>query len=105
MRSFNELAVMLVALALCGCGSFLRVHSGDYDEIQQEELGPDAFLDRYGEADVWEQEKSGGDLQITAIWRCVKGEYREMVWRTQQQEAGHQYWHLIKDITRKGECE
>jgi hypothetical protein len=83
----------------------LRVQTADYDEIQQAELGPDAFVERYGEADVWRQEKVGGDLQITAIWRCVSGEYREMVWRTQQREAGRQYWHLVKDVTNKGECD
>jgi hypothetical protein len=105
LRNLCLLAALLAGLFACGCGSSFRVQTSDYDDIQQTELGPDAFVERYGEADVWKNEKVGGDLQITAIWRCVNGEYREMVWRTQQREAGPQYWHLVKDVTRKGECE
>ena len=80
-------AAGVVVSSGCG-GSSFRVRGQDYDEVAQEEMGPDAFVDRYGEADVWKSEKVGGELQITAIWRCVDGEYREMVWRTQQHEAG-----------------
>lgn len=105
MKNFRAPALVLIPLVLFGCGSSLRVQTADYDEVQQAELGPDAFVERYGEADVWKQQKVGGDLEITAIWHCVKGEYREMVWRTQQGEAGRQYWHLVKDVTRKGECD
>jgi hypothetical protein len=101
----RTLAPLLILLVFSGCGSSFRVQTADYDEVQQAELGPDAFVKRYGEADVWKQEKVGGDLQITAIWRCVNGEYREMVWRTQQREAGRQYWHLVRDVTSQGECD
>jgi hypothetical protein len=65
--------------------------------------GPDAFVERMGEPDEWKNRTENDHLFMTAIWRCVDGEYREVTWRSRVQETGAQYWDVVEDVTR--ECD
>ena len=69
-------------------------------------MSPTAYADRWGEPDEWKDEKVDKALQTTMIWRCLDGEYREMVWRqgTASGTSGRFTWDLVADITREGEC-
>ena len=68
-------------------------------------MSPDAFVERYGEPDEWRHEGQGSRLTMTAVWRCLDGEYREVVWRTANRTSdGVQYWNVVRDVTREGDC-
>jgi hypothetical protein len=97
----------LAALAACGCGGISAV-TADLSNTDREEedylaAGPDALVERLGEPDEWRNREEGKELLMTAVWRCVEGEYREVTWRSRVRESGGQYWAVVEDISR--ECE
>ncbi len=103
------LGIVFLVGSLVGCGVD-RVHlsreldRNEHMEDEYESVSPNRYADRWGEPDVWRDEKVGSELQSTMIWRCIDGEYREMVWRLRDLSGGRQFWILTSDITREGEC-
>jgi hypothetical protein len=94
----------LTVVALAACASTHIQLGDDWDDDQIEATSPDAFAERWGEPDETKNEKVGGELQTTAIWYCLDGQYREMVWRLRRREDGRPYWFLASDVTKEGDC-
>jgi hypothetical protein len=102
--AFAAAAAALVTLAMPGCGG-IRAVTADLSNADREEedylaAGPDAFVERLGEPDEWRNREEKEHLLMTAVWRCVDGEYREVTWRSRVQESGAQYWAVVEDISR-----
>ena len=101
-----------LALVLCLAGCYARSNIGvnrgfdEYDEEMEYEstMSPDAFADRLGEPDEWRNEGEGANLRMTAIWKCLKGERREVTWRMGQSDRGRQGWQVISDTRGEGDC-
>ena len=99
--------VCAVALAgmVSGCSVLRNVNAsvGSQNDIYEEPVrppsGPDALIDTLGEPDETTQSDDDGKLRMTAIWRCVEGNYREVTWESRQMDT-HAEWVVIEDITR-----
>ncbi len=98
------LGLAVLGLGAGGCGKASMQISRDFDTDELEANTPESYVDRWGDPDEWTDEKDGSELQSTMIWRCLDGEYREMVWRLREQSGGRKFWVLISDVTRKGIC-
>ncbi len=112
-RAVVLVAALLLAGGALGCGaSGINLSSdrtrdldgNEHLEDEYESVSPNRYADRWGEPDIWRDEKVGSELQSTMIWRCIDGDYREMVWRLRDPGGGRQFWVLISDITREGDC-
>ena len=69
-------------------------------------MSPDAFVDRMGEPDEWRNEGKGDGLRMTAVWKCLDGERREVTWRIRGGDRrGHQQWQVVRDVRSEGECD
>ena len=100
-----SLWVPLFLVPLSGCSSTSVQLTREADADETDVSSPDAYVERFGEPDEWSREGEGEKLRMTAIWRCLDGEYREIVWRRQGVESkGRQTWVVIQDLTREGEC-
>jgi hypothetical protein len=98
------LAAGLAVSLTAGCAT-PNVQVGTEMELDElEVLTPDSYADRWGDPDEWKDEQVGSELQSTMIWRCLDGEYREMVWRLRPHTGGRNHWVLVSDVTREGEC-
>ncbi|MGQ0723234.1 MAG: hypothetical protein ACT4PE_16930 [Candidatus Eiseniibacteriota bacterium] len=103
--AFAAAVAALGALATSGCGGISAV-TADLSNTDREEedylaSGPDAFVERLGEPDEWKNREEKKDLLMTAVWRCVEGEYREVTWRSRVRESGGQYWAVVEDVSRE----
>jgi len=98
----------LLALLAGGCAVFSTStidvdRDWDYEDV--EPMGPDSFVDRFGEPDLWKKEGKDANLRMTAVWNCLEGKKRTVVWRIDQVQAGRQYWRVITDRLEDGQCE
>ena len=93
---------LLSALVVTGCiGSNVRVNR-DWDDptdaaANLEAQSPEGFVDRLGDPDEWRNEGKGDDVRMTAVWKCVDGQRREVVWRQQVGGTGASHWVVVSD--------
>jgi hypothetical protein len=96
----------ILVVTLSACGSTTLQLNREHDPDEADVSSPDAYVERFGEPDEWRRDGEGDKLRMTAIWRCLDGEYREVVWRRQAAEArARELWVVIQDSTREGECD
>jgi hypothetical protein len=103
------ISLWIVAGVGSGCSSSSVRLSRDWDEPAEEEAAyevqsPEAFVERLGEPDSWKNEGEDEDLRMTAVWKCVDGQTREVVWRQQDSGRGLRRWVVVSDTSREG-CE
>jgi hypothetical protein len=95
-----------LAAVLSACASTSIQLNREHDPDDANASSPDAYVERFGEPDEWRRDGEGDKLRMTAIWRCLDGEYREVVWRRQAADAGgREGWVVVQDTTREGECD
>ncbi len=110
MRCFTLVSLSIVLGVLAsGCSSSSVSLNREFDDPAEEEAAwdaqsPEAFADRLGEPDEWKNEGEGDDLRMTAVWKCVDGHRREIVWRQQDSAKGLRHWVVVSDTSREG-CE
>ena len=98
--------VLLPAVLVTGCfGTNLRVNR-DFDDPMDaaanlEAQSPEGFVDRLGDPDEWRNEGKGDDLRMIAVWKCLDGQDREVVWRQQVAGNGVVHWLVVSDTVRE----
>jgi hypothetical protein len=111
MSCVRVLAAGILSLSLTGCASSSISLNRDYDDPMQsreqfEAQSPEAFEERFGPPDEWKNKSAEEDhpLEMTAIWKCLDGQYREVTWRMQDSQKGVRHWVVVSDTSRKGDC-
>ncbi len=104
----RALAVPVLIVFLCTATACVGTNVGlnrSFDDVEEEQvyddfLSPDGFVDRLGEPDEWGNEGEGDRLRMTAVWRCIKGEYRKVTWKMITRERGQQTWQVVDEEVR-----
>lgn len=101
-------AALLLA-ALSGCSSTSVRLNRDYDDpnegaLEAEAQSPEAFVERLGEPTEWKKDSGGSDPEQTAVWKCLDGKDRTVVWRLQDSQKGVRHWVVVSDTSVKGDC-
>ena len=104
---FAPVAVLLASLA--GCSSTSIRLNRDYDDpnegaLEAEAQSPEAFVERLGEPTEWKKDSEGSDPEQTAVWKCLDGKDRTVVWRLQDSQKGVRRWVVVSDTSVKGDC-
>ncbi len=109
MKPVPAVALVLAVFA-SGCASTNLRLNPDYDDpydasVQYDAQSPDGFVERLGDPDEWRNEGEGSDLRMIAVWRCLDGKDREVVWRQQESGRGVGRWIVVSDTTREADCD